>query len=173
MWVQAKRSANQGATRSSAGFSLVELLIVLWVLLTLAAIAIPNFLRARMRANEAAAVQSTRNVFTAEVVYSTTYGIGFSSSLAKLGPAPGGSILVNANNAGLVDDNLASGTKSGYRFTYTATDLNGDGKMDVFTLNVDPLSPGVTGERHFFTDQTGVIRFNANAPATVNDTPIS
>ena len=171
---QAEEPSGQVSGRGSGGgFSLLELLIVVAVILTIAAIAIPNFMRSRMRANEAAAVANARNIVTAEVVYSTTYAIGYSSSLAKLGSPPGGSILVDANNAGLIDDILAAGAKSGYRFTYAATDLDGDGKMDVYTLNADPLSPGTTGDRHFFTDQSGVIHFNTSAPATINDSPIS
>src|SRR5712692_2690769 len=115
---QRKRSS-----RGARGFSLIELLIVVAVILIIAGIAIPNFIRSKMRANEAAAVSNLRNISTAEVSYSTTYGIGFSSTLAKLGPAPGGSIFVDANNAGLIDDVLAaaisgSSGKSGYTFNY-------------------------------------------------------
>ncbi len=75
------------------GFPLLSCLIVIAVILIIASIAIPNFMRSKMRPNEATAVQNARNVTTAEVVYST------SSSLAKLGPAAGGSILADANNA--------------------------------------------------------------------------
>jgi len=165
-----ERPSRQSA-KASRGFSLIELLIVVAVILTIAAIAIPNFLRSKMRANESGAVQSLRNITTAEVVYSTTYGIGFSSTLAKLGPL-GGSPLVDANNAGLIDDVLAAGVKSGYRFTYAATDLDGDGKMDTYTVNGDPLSPGATGQNHFFVDESGVIKRNSSAPAGPSDTPI-
>src|SRR3977135_2309861 len=78
---------NRGArtpNRSSAGFSLIELLIVVAVILVIAAIAIPNYMKSKMRANEASAVQSLRNIATAEIVYSTTYGIDFSDNLLKL-----------------------------------------------------------------------------------------
>ncbi|HJY87346.1 MAG TPA: prepilin-type N-terminal cleavage/methylation domain-containing protein [Candidatus Acidoferrales bacterium] len=167
------RSGGLGPLGGHPGFSLVELLIAIAVILIIAAIAIPNFMRSKMRANEVAAVQNARDVTTAEVVYSTTYGIGFSSSLAKLGPAAGGSILADANNAALIDEVLATATKSGYTFSYVATDVDGDGRMDVFTLNADPLSPGITGQRYFFTDQTIVIHFSTTAPATANDPPIS
>jgi prepilin-type N-terminal cleavage/methylation domain-containing protein len=173
MRVTVEKTGKRPGRQRNLGFSLVELLIVVAVILTIAAIAIPNLVRSRMMANEAAAVANGRNITTAEVVYSTTYGLGYSSTLAKLGPPPGGSILVDANNAGLIDDVLAAGTKTGYKFTYVATDLDGDGKMDVYTLNFDPVSPGVTGQRYFFTDQSGVIHFNSSAPATVNDPPIS
>jgi len=161
------------SSRSARGFSLIELLIVVAVILTIAAIAIPNFIRSKMRANEAAAVSNLRNISTAEVVYSTTYGIGFSSNLAKLGPPPGGSVLVDANNAGLIDDVLAAGVKTGYRFTYGAVDVNGDGVMDTYTVNGDPLNPGNTGQNYFFVDQTSVIKRNASAVAGPSDPPIS
>ncbi len=133
MWAKLQPRGRQGSTPARKGFSLIELLMVMAVILTIAAIAIPNFLRTRMKANEAAAVQNVRNITTAQVVYSTTYGIGFSSTLAKLGPAPGGPLFVDANNAGLIDDVLATGTKSGYVFTYAAVDVDGDGKMDTYT----------------------------------------
>lgn len=166
-----KRSDNRrGGAR---GFSLVELLIVVAVILIIASIAIPNFMRSRMRANESAAVASLRNITTAEVVYSTTYGIGFSSSLLKLGPPPGGSVFVDANSAGLIDDILAAGTKSGYTFTYAAIDIDGDGKMDTYKVNADPLSPGSTGDNHFFVNESGVIKRNSSAIAGPADTPIS
>lgn len=170
---RAAGSGNLGPARRDRGFSLLELLIVVAVILTIAGIAVPNFMRSRMRANEASAVANIRNIVTAEVVYSTTYDIGYSSKLANLGPPPGGAPVVNASNAGLIDDVLAAGTKSGYKFTYAPLDLNGDGKMDVYTVNSDPLSPGVTGQRYFFTDQSGVIHFNLSAPATASDPPIS
>jgi type IV pilus assembly protein PilA len=160
--------------RSARGFSLIELLIVVAVILTIAAIAIPNFIRSKMRANEAATVSNLRTISTAEVVYSTTYGIGFSSNLAKLGPPPGGSVLVDANNAGLIDDVLAaaipgSGGKTGYTFNYNVA---GAGNT-TYTVNADPLNPGTTGQNYFFVDQTSVIKRNISAKAGPGDPPIS
>ena len=72
-------------TEKQRGFSLIELLIVVAVILIIAAIAIPNFIRSRMRANETAAVQNLRNITTANTVYLITYGVGFADSLAQLG----------------------------------------------------------------------------------------
>src|SRR6266849_781953 len=97
----------RGKTRNTNhGFSLIELLIVVAVILIVAAIAIPNFIRSKMRANEAAAVQNSRNITTAEVVYSTTYSIGFSVDLPSMS---GNGIVVDQNNAGLIDTVLAAG----------------------------------------------------------------
>ena len=155
--------------RSIHGFSLLELLIVVAVILTIAAIAIPNFLRSRMAANEAAAVQSLRNITTAQVVYSTTYGIGYSAQLSFLGPTPGNPLATSPTNAGLIDDVLATGAKSGYSFTYNATDA--DGRNKAFTVTAVPSNPGSTGQRRFFSDQSGVVRANIAGPADVSSTP--
>src|ERR1700730_2889821 len=96
------------------GFSLIELLIVVAVILIVAAIAIPNFINSRMRANEASAVQSLRNICTAQMVYTTTWGVGFAGTLPQLS---GNGVVIDQNNAGLIDTALAAGLKSGYIIT--------------------------------------------------------
>jgi type IV pilus assembly protein PilA len=99
------------------GFSLIELLIVVAIILIIAAIAIPNLLRARMAANEASAVGSLRTINTAAVTFSSTYGAGFPASLALLG---GTNATADCTTGSLlIDSVLSSGTKSGYTFTYT------------------------------------------------------
>src|SRR3974390_3391482 len=98
--------------KKQKGFSLIELLIVVAIILIIAAIAIPNLLRSRMAANEASAVGSIRTLNTASVTYNSTYGNGFPPSLATLG----GTGTVSCNNAELIDIVLAGGTKSGYTF---------------------------------------------------------
>ncbi len=150
------------------GFSLIELLIVVAIILIIAAIAIPNLLRSKMAANEASAVGSLRTLNTACVSYSTTYGTGYPAALANLGPgAP-----ATAATADLIDSVLASGTKSGYVFTFVSGAPVG-GQVPTYTINADPVTVGTTGQRGFFTDQSGVIRANPTGPATVNSTPIS
>jgi type IV pilus assembly protein PilA len=154
--------------KNQKGFSLIELLIVVAIILIIAAIAIPNLLRSRMAANEASAVGSMRTINTACVTYSSTYGIGFPGALNNLqGPAP-----ATSTQADLIDTVLAGGTKSGYTMSYVAGGAVG-GVIPTYTLNGDPINVGTTGQRHFFTDQSGVIRFDAAAPATVASTPIS
>ncbi len=155
------------ARQSSQGFSLIELLIVVAIILIIAAIAIPNYIRSRMLANEAAAVQNSRNITTAEVVYSTTYGIGYSANLAYLGGGTPGPTA-----AGLIDDVLAAGTKTGFTYVYTPTTLDGAGNPQGFTLQANPTTPGTTGQRYFFTNQTGLIRQNVTQPAGSTDQPI-
>lgn len=162
------QSGSANAQRSKAGFSLIELLIVVAVILIIAAIAIPNFIRSKMMANEAAAVQNSRNVTTAEVVYSTTYGIGFSPTLVSLA---GTTAIVDQNNAGLIDSVLGAGTKSGYTFTYSVLTQDALGHVTGYALNADPLTTS-TGTRHFYTDQTSVIRANETVSAGPSDPAI-
>ena len=161
-------SANPGVKRS-AGFSLIELLIVVAVILIIAAIAIPNFVRSRERANEASAVANLRDITTAQVVYSTTYGIGYAPALTNLG---GNSLTPDSTQSGLIDSVLSSGVKTGYTYTYNiiATDINGN--VQAYSLNADPVSPGTTGDRHFYTDQSAVIRQNLTGSAGAGDSPI-
>lgn len=160
-------------TRSkSGGFSLIELLIVIAIILIIAAIAIPNFMRSRMAANEAAAVTSSRNIFTAQHAYWSTYNAGFADSLVKLAPPTGGG-FPNQTAAGLIDEVLGAGTKSGYVFRLTITNIDALGRPVAFTVNSDPVTQGATGQRYFITDQGGIIRFSHTGPATINDLPIS
>jgi len=149
------------------GFSLIELLIVVAIILIIAAIAIPNLLRSKMAANEASAVGSLRSINTACVSYSTSYG-GYPPALSNLGPGS----PANATTADLVDSVLATGTKSGYVFTYAAGAKDANGNVLSYTINGDPVTVGTTGQRQFFTDQSGVIRANTGGAATVASTPI-
>jgi type IV pilus assembly protein PilA len=156
------RRKNQG------GFSLLELLLVVAVILIISAIAIPNLLRSRMTANEAAAVGTLRAVNASCVAYSSNWGIGYPVSLLNLGPAK----PATAAAADLVDSTVAGGTKSGYTLTYISSALN-NGKIWTYTIKANPVVPGQTGGRYLFTDQSGVIRYNSGGPATVSSPPIS
>ena len=144
--------------RKSQGFSLIELLIVVAIILIIAAIAIPNFLRARESANESSAVSSIHAVNTAEIAYSSANpGIGFSVALADLGPAGGG----------YIDSTLAGGTKAGYAFTYVQSTATTPSQG--YTFNADPVTRGVTGQRSFYSDQNNATHYNQNVVATVTD----
>ena len=161
--------ASRKTSKQSAGFTLIELLIVIAVIMVIAGIAIPNFIRSKMRANEAGAVANLRTISTASVVYNTTYGAGFASSLVALG---GNTTTPSSAQAGLIDSVLSAGVKSGYIFSYTvvATDVNGNAQA--YSVTADPITPGTTGDRHFYTDQTSVIRENLTTTAGPSDSPI-
>lgn len=150
------------------GFSLIELLIVVAIILIIAAIAIPNLLGARMSANEASAVGSVRTLNMACVTYSSTYGAGFPSALSDLGPAAS----ATSTAADLIDASLVSGTKSGYDFVYAAGAANADGSIDTYTLNANPSAPGQSGTRYFYTDQSGVITYAYGSAAGNTDNPL-
>jgi type IV pilus assembly protein PilA len=140
--------------RKQKGFSLIELLIVVAIILIIAAIAIPNLLRARMAANESSAVGSIRSLNTAEVMYNTTYPtVGFAGTLAILGSTTG---VCTPSSAGacLIDSVLTSGTKSGYTFTAGST---GTPAISYF-VSGKPSSPNQTGIRAFCSFEDAVVR---------------
>jgi len=158
--------------RNARGFSLIELLIVVAIILIIAAIAIPNLLRSRIAANQASAIGSMRIINTAEVTYSSSFGQGYSTTLVKLGP-PAAGVPADASAAGLIDSVLASGVKSGYSFSYTPNLADASGKFQGYTLNGAPTQVGTTGSAYYFTDQTYVIRGTTAGPATASDSPVA
>jgi prepilin-type N-terminal cleavage/methylation domain-containing protein len=155
--------------KKQKGFSLIELLIVVAIILIIAAIAIPNLLKSKMAANEASAVGSLRTINTAEVTYSSGCpGVGYSASLAEIGPTGGANCAVGT---GLIDSVLAAGTKSGYTFAYVQ---GANVPSTTYTNSATPVTYQTTGQRSFFTDQSGVIRYNliGSAAATVASSPL-
>ena len=138
------------------GFSLIELLIVVAIILIIAAIAIPNLIKSKMAANEASAVGSLRTINTAELTYSSTYGTGF-TTLTTLGAS------------GIIDNVLAGGTKSGY--TLVATPSNGSGTSTSPYLSYNSTGTPVstnTGTRQFCSDESGVIRYTTTGSGCTN-----
>ena len=155
--------------RKQKGFSLIELLIVVAIILIIAAIAIPNLLRSRIAANEASAVGSIRSINTAQVTYASTYpDVGFGQNLTVLGPPASGG-QVTSTLSGLVDNVLGCGAppcnKSGYSFSVSGT-------TSAYKSIGSPITPGQTGQRYFYSDASGVIRYNSSATATVGDNPL-
>jgi prepilin-type N-terminal cleavage/methylation domain-containing protein len=156
--------------KSSKGFSLIELLIVVAIILIIAAIAIPNLLRSRIAANQASAVGSLRTLNTAEITYSSTYNSGFSATLTYL--QPGSTANPTSTTAGLIDSVLAAGSKSGYSFTYTAGAADTAGRIDNYSITAVPINSS-TGTNYYFTDQSGVIRQNSTTTAASTDSPLA
>jgi len=158
--------------RKQTGFSLIELLIVVAIILILAAIAIPNLILSRMTANEASAVQTLRDINTAESVYIVEFGTGFSPDVPSLG---GTSATATPSNALLIPDPVAQApnTKDGFSFAYVVTGNNNpNNSPSNYTVNANPITPGKTGRRWFFTDETFVIHANSTNAATANDPSI-
>jgi type IV pilus assembly protein PilA len=155
--------------RKQKGFSLIELLIVVAIILIMTAIAVPNYLRSRLVANESSAAQSLRTINTAVITYSSTYqNIGFPPSLISLGGV--NPCVATPANACLLDSVLSAGTKAGYSFIFT-----GDGNTPSVTYSVTatPITLGMSGQRMFCTDQTSVIRFEpSGAGCTSTSAPI-
>ncbi|HLJ22994.1 MAG TPA: prepilin-type N-terminal cleavage/methylation domain-containing protein [Candidatus Acidoferrales bacterium] len=152
------------------GFSLIELLIVVTIILIIAAIAIPNLMRSKIQANETAAVGALKALQESTILYSNSYG-GFPHSLSDLGPAASGSPATSAS-ADLIDSVLAGGVKSGYRFNYAPGTTDPSGNVLTYTITATPVSPGSTGQRSFFTDQSGTIRNTSNGTADSTSAPL-
>ncbi len=157
--------------KNSRGFSLIELLIVVAIILIIAAIAIPNLLRSRIAANQASCVESLRTLNTAEVTYTSTYSQGYTATLLDLGP-PAGGAQPTSTAAGLIDSVLAAGEKSGYLIVYTPGTADASGRINDYGITGDPVSVGSTGQNYYFTDDTNVIRFNTSTQASASDSPI-
>jgi type IV pilus assembly protein PilA len=154
-------------------------------ILMIAAIAIPNLLRAKIAANEASAVGSLRTINVAAVTYQSEYENGFPSSLEALGSEP--RAKATCKHADLLDRPLTFGQKSGYVFTYSPKYPDNStepvilpkaaekgctsGGASGYSVTADPVRRGSTGRRSFYSDQTGVIRYAHDGESATADSP--
>ena len=142
---------------NAKGFTLVEIMIVVAIIALIAAVAIPNMLRARHNANETAAVASLRTLVGAlESFRANQTPLDYPADLPTLSSA----------NPPYIDTVLSGGTKQGYTFTYVRASAN------AYTVNADPVTANLTGTRGFFIDQTGVIRVAASGAADATSPPL-
>jgi prepilin-type N-terminal cleavage/methylation domain-containing protein len=157
---------HEGKHKPISGFSLIELLIVVAIILIIAAIAIPNLLRARISANEAAAAHSVRSITTGEIQYLSAYPpVGYAPALSNLGPPAAGCTTPTSTNACLIDNGLASGTKEGYLFTAAS---GGGTPSSNYQEGGKPASSS-TGNRSFCAVEDAVVRVSSTDPGSPID----
>jgi type IV pilus assembly protein PilA len=151
------------------GFSWIEIIIVVVVIVLSAGIVIPNLWKSKTDIDDASAIRSIRTIVLAEKNYAQSYDKGYSSSLATMGMPP--DAMPSASRAGFIDSELAAGVKEGYAFNYQPGPVNENGRIQTYTLTVSPTKPGSSGNTYYFVDQTGVIRENTSHVATAADSP--
>jgi type IV pilus assembly protein PilA len=152
--------------RKQKGFSLIELLIVVAIILIIAAIAIPNLMRARMSANEASAVGSVRSINTAEISYNAAYSnLGFAIVLANLGGPAGAACVPSTSSGCFIDSSLSTSVKSGYKFTLAlGTSPAVGGIVPSYSISATPVTPNQTGTRYFCSFEDAVVRSSTALP---------
>jgi type IV pilus assembly protein PilA len=162
--------------RRQKGFSLIELLIVVAIILIIAAIAIPSLIRAKISANESSAAASIRQISTAQVAYAASYpDVGYAATLATLGPGSGNNSCVSSGptstTACILDGVLSSGTKSGYQFLAVGDSGGGNSPNIEFVSSSAPVSFNTTGTKSYCMVTDGVLRSNPISVPLAADVP--
>jgi type IV pilus assembly protein PilA len=156
-----KRFASKRRRQREAGFTLMEIQIVISIMLILMLIAIPNFSNMKSQANETSAIQSLRAIYEAQIQYQTNYpASGFAPNLTMLGGASS-SGPPTAQSAQVLDTNLSTGQKSGYTFAIvnpTKVTVNNQDMYTSYEATAVPQAVGKTGHRGFCIDQAGEIK---------------
>jgi len=154
--------------KKQKGFSLIELLIVVAIILIIAAIAIPNLLRARISANESAAVGALRTLNTAQISYNSTYGTaGFAHPLSYLAGTTCATTVPTSTGACLIDSVLGNGTKSGYVFTLQGVS---GAPAPSYQFIASPVTSNLTGVHYFCSFEDAVVRVSQTAITTCDNT---
>jgi prepilin-type N-terminal cleavage/methylation domain-containing protein len=147
--------------KKNSGFTLIELMIVIAIIAIIAAIAIPNLIEARKGSNEAAAIGALRTLTTAQSIFRE-------GDKDKNGVLDYATSLTQLNTSNLVDSVLSSGTKQGYVFSLPTSP---DSRFQ-WSAQAVPANPGKSGDRSFFVDESGVIRFSTTTTVGSTSTPI-
>jgi type IV pilus assembly protein PilA len=147
--------------RRSNGFTLIEMVIVVAIILIIMAIAVPSFLQSRIAANESAAAATIRTLNSAQISYNSAYPtVGYSSTLLSLGGSCTGATLPSSTSACLIDQDLQTGTRSGY--TYVLTNVSGTPNASYNFIGA-PTTKGYSGNRNFCSYDDAVVRVSLTA----------